>query len=349
MMTIIDYLNKYGDTSFFEFKFNNIDNLILSQLSYLKWSGIVPSLYEKGIKLEEASRKYFQKYSQDEINNSWFLISKISNMLKILGKSRRYQNAILYSYVSIIDKNMQFGALSIKLDDNSVYVSFEGTDDTMSGWKEDFEMACNYPVPSQKLAIKYLNRVIKFSDSFVRIGGHSKGGNLAICAGMGCHFYIRGKIKEIYNNDGPGFLKEQVLSYKYERISKKIIMFVPKQSIIGMLMFHNTDYKVIRSNGLGILAHDVFNWQVDDNDFIYDEISYRSRKLQRNINRYLDKLSMEERQKVVEAIFSIFEDNDIKFTNEIKFNKIFDMFKSLANIDKKVRREIYQLLKIIII
>ena len=348
-MGIIDYLDKYGNRSFLEYKFNNIDNIILSQLSYLKLSGIVPALYEKGIMFEEMCNKYFQKHSSDDINNDWYLIPKISNMIKKMATCRRYKDAIIYNYVCLVDNNKQFGALCIRLNDNSVYVSYEGTDDTLIGWKEDFEMACNYPVPSQTLAIKYLNRAIKFSDTVVRLGGHSKGGNLAVSAAMGCHFYIRGKIVDIFNNDGPGFLKEQVKSHKYERIANKIRMFVPKQSIIGILMYHNTSYKVIRSNGIGILAHDVFNWQIDDNDFIYDELSAKSIRLQKNINKYLDKLSVNDRQEVVESLFSIFEDNDIKLTSEIKFNKILDMFKSLVNIDKKVRREIYELLRIIII
>ena len=341
-MTIDSYLNKYGDKSFNEFKFNNIDNIILSQLSYLRLGGIVPSMYEKGILLEEASNIYFKKFSKEDLKKEWYLIPKISSMLKKMAKCIRYKDALLYNYVNLIDNNKQFGALSIRLNDDSVYVSYEGTDDTLVGWKEDFKMACDYPVESQKLAVK-------FSDSVVRLGGHSKGGNLAISAAMGCHFYVRYKIKDIYNNDGPGFLKETVLLYKYKRISNKIRTFVPRQSIIGMLLYHNTDYKVIKSSAIGILAHDVFSWQISDNDFVYDKISFKSKKIQKNINKYLDKYSTNDRREVVEAIFSIFEDNDIKVTSEIKFNSIFDMFKSLVNIDKKIRKEIYELLLIVIV
>lgn len=346
---MIDYLDKYGDKTFKEFKFNDIDNLILSQLSYLPLSGIVPSLYEKGIMLKEVSLKFFQKYSKDEIEKQWFLVPKTSNLLKKMSMTKRFCDAILYGYINIIDNNRQFGALSIRLNDNSVYVSYEGTDDTLVGWKEDFKMACNYPVPSQISAVKYLNRVIKFSDKVIRLGGHSKGGNLAVSAAMGCSFFIRYKIECIYNNDGPGFLKQQVLSNKYKKISSRIKCFVPRQSIIGMLMYHNTDYKVIKSNGFGILAHDAFNWQVEDFNFVEDKISYKSKKMQKNLNKFLDSLSVTQRQEVVEAIFTIFEDNDIKFTNEIKFNKVFDMFKSLRGIDKDIRKEIYELLKIILI
>lgn len=348
-MTILEYLDEYGDKTFNELSFNDIDNLILSQLSYLTLAGIVPSLYEKGIKLEEACVKYFKKFSQDDINREWYLIPKVSNLFKKMADTNRYKDTILYNYVNIVDNKKQFGALSIRLNDNSVYISYEGTDDTMVGWKEDFKMACNYPVPSQMLAVKYLNRTVRLSDKVVRIGGHSKGGNLAISAAMGCHFYVRSKIKMIYNNDGPGFLKEQVLSYKYNRISSRIKMFVPKQSIIGMLMYHNTEYNVIKSNGIGIFAHDAFNWQVINGKFVDDKISVKSKKIQINLNKFLDKLSISQRQEVVEAIFAIFEDNDIKFTNDIKFNKVFDMFKSLKNIDKDIRKEIFELLKIILI
>ena len=348
-MTILDYLDMYGDKTFFDLEFNEIDNLILSQLSYLPLGGIVPSLYEKGIVLEEACLKFSKKFSNSDINKMWFLVPKVAKLFKRLSVTNRYKDAILYGYLNIVDNNRQFGALTIKLNDNSVYVSYEGTDDTLVGWKEDFEMACNYPVPSQILAYKYLNRVVRFSDKVVRVGGHSKGGNLAVCAVMKCSFLIRRKVVKIYNNDGPGFLKELVMSNKYMRITSKIINYFPRQSIIGMLMYHNTDYKVIKSNGLGILAHDVFNWQINNNHLIEDKISNKSKRLQKNLNVYLDRLSIGQRREIVESIFTIFEDNDIKFTNEIKFNKVFDMYKSLKDINRDVRKQIFELLKIILI
>lgn len=348
-MSIFDYLEKHKNKDFIEFAFNDIDNLILSQLSYLPLSGIVPSLYEKGITLNEASSLYFKKFSQTDIKNSWYLIPKISKLLKEMTGSKRFGDAILYNYVNMIDENKQFGALAIRLNDNSVYISYEGTDGTMAGWKEDFKMACNYPVPSQRLAVKYLNRTIKFSDKLVRLGGHSKGGNLAVSAAMECNFWIRTKIDAIYNNDGPGFLKEQIESKKYNRIILRVKMFVPKESVVGMLLYHDVDYMVVKSNTVGLFQHDVFSWQCYGNSFVVEKLSDRSKKLEKKLNQKLEEISPLERQLIVETIFSIFEDNDIKLTKDIKFNKILDILKGIKNTDKEVKKLILDLIKAAII
>lgn len=344
-MNILDYVEKYGDKDFNEFSFNDVDNLILSQLSYLPLSGIVPSLYEKGITLDDACSNFFKKYSQNDIKKQWYLIPKVSILFKMMSSTKRYGNSILYNYVNIVDSSKQFGALCIRLNDNSVYISYEGTDNTLVGWKEDFKMACNYPVPSQLLAVKYLNRVVRFSDKVIRIGGHSKGGNLAVSAAMGCNFIVRSKIDTIYNNDGPGFLKEQVESKKYLKIISKVKMFVPKESIVGMLLYHDVDYIVVKSSRLGIFQHDAFSWQCSGNSFVIDKLSNRSKNLEKKLNKKLEEMSPLERQTVVEAIFSIFEDNDIKLTKEIKLNKILDILKSIKNTDKEIRKLILDLIK----
>ena len=51
---------------------------------------------------------------------------------------------------------------NIELNKNQVYVSFEGTDHLIGGWKEDFMMSYMFPIPSQKMAISYVNRKFTF-------------------------------------------------------------------------------------------------------------------------------------------------------------------------------------------
>lgn len=344
-MNIFDYLEMHKDKNFNEYGFNDIDNVILSQLSYLPFSGIVPPMYGKGITLTEASDLFFKKFSKSEIKNSWYLIPKISKMFKEMSGSKRYGDAILYNYVNMIDDNKQFGAIAIRLNDNSVYVSYEGTDGTMAGWKEDFKMTCSYPVPAQRLAVKYLNRTVKFSDRLIRLGGHSKGGNLAVSAAMECSFWIRPKIDAIYNNDGPGFLKEQMESKKYSRIVLRVKMFVPKETIVGMLLYHDVDYTVVKSSTVGLFQHDVFTWQCYGNSFVVESLSDRSKKIEKRLNQKLEEISIEDRQRLVETIFSIFEDNDIKLTKDIKLNKILDLLKDIRSLDKDVKKMVFDLIK----
>ena len=346
---MFDYLEKVKDKDFSEYAFNDIDNLILSQLSYLPLGGIVPSLYEKGITLYEVSLRFFSKFDDKYLKKQWYLIPKVSNLFSMMATSRRYGNAILYNYVNIVDDQKQFGALTIRLNDDSVYVSYEGTDNTTVGWKEDFIMACNYPGHSQLLAIKYLNRSIKFYDKIIRVGGHSKGGNLAVSAAMGCNFFIRNKIVAIYNNDGPGFLKEQVESKQYQKILPKIKMFVPKDSIVGMLLYHQVNYTVVKSNKLGIFQHDAFTWICNDNSFVEDKLSSKSKRVAKKLNEKLDSYTPIDKQKIIEDIFSIFEDNQIKLLKEINLKKLFDLFISFRNVDKETRKLVLEFIKLIFI
>ncbi len=348
-MDILGYLEKHKDKSFREYPFNDIDNLILSQLSYLPLAGIVPSMYEKGLTLYEVSLRYFSKYDDKYLKKQWYLIPKVSNLLDKMAASRRYGDAILYNYVNIVDDHKQFGALSIRLNDDSVYISYEGTDNTTVGWKEDFIMACNYPGASQLLSVKYLNRAIRINDKIVRVGGHSKGGNLAISAAMGCNFFVRNKIVAIYNNDGPGFLKEQINSIKYKRISPKIKMFVPKDSIVGMILYHQVEYLVVKSTKLGIFQHDAFTWVCGDSTFVVDKLSNKSKNLGKKLNERLETLSPVDRARTVETIFSIFEDNDIKLLREINLKKFFDLFASFRNLDKETRKLVLDFVKLIFI
>ena len=348
-MDIVAYLDKFKDKTFVEYPFNDIDNLILSQISYLPLGGIVPSLYEKGLTLYEVSLRFFNKYDDNYLKKEWYMIPKVANLLAKMASRRRYSDSILYNYVNIIDNHKQFGALSIKLNDNSIYISYEGTDNTTVGWKEDFIMACNFPAGSQLLAIKYLNRAVRLSDEVVRVGGHSKGGNLAISAVMGCNFIIRSKVVAIYNNDGPGFLKEQVNSSKYRKILPKIKMFVPKESIVGMILYHKANYVVVKSNRLGIFQHDAFTWMCNDKTFIEDKLSNKSKNVGKKLNARLETLSFSKRKKIVEAIFSVFEDNDIKLLREINLKKFFDLFLSFRNLDKETKKLVIDFIKLIFI
>lgn len=349
MMDMLDYLDMFKDKNFYEYPFNDIDNLILSQLSYLPLGGIVPSLYEKGLTLYEVSLRYFSKYDDKFLKKQWYLIPKVSNLLSKMASSKRYKDAILYNYVNMVDDQKQFGALSIRLNDNSIYVSYEGTDNTTIGWKEDFIMACNYPVHSQLLAAKYLNRSIRIYDKVVRIGGHSKGGNLAVSAAMGCNFFIKNKIVAIYNNDGPGFLKEQVESKQYKKILPKIKMFVPKDSIVGMLLYHQVDYTVVKSNKLGIFQHDAFTWVCNKNSFVVDKLSAKSKRVAKKLNAKLETYTPLDKQKIVEDIFSIFEDNQIKLLKEINLKKLFNLFISFRNVDKETKKLVLEFIKLIFI
>ena len=344
-MNIIDYIKKNKDKTFQEFPFNEIDNLIYALLPYIDFTNVVPAFKSKKNTLKEAALKLSHK-SKDFRG---MFIGNTFKMLQIMKDSKRYQDTLLYNYMKVVNSDMQFGAITMKLPDNSIYVSFAGTDTSIIGWEEDFKMTYLYPGASQKYATIYLNKAIGLFDKNIRVGGHSKGGNLAICAVMNSHFWIRKKVKKINNFDGPGFLKKEIKSKAYRKIEPRIKMYVPKESIIGMLLYNTSDYTVIKSRSISILQHDAFNWQCKNNELIRDTQSKRSKALQQKLTKKLEELSLEERINLVKNLFTIFKNNNIKDTKEIKIKEVFKLIKEFKKLDKETQNLLTELLIIIFI
>ena len=344
-MNIIDYIKKNKDKTFQELPFNEIDNLIYALLPYIDFTNIVPAFKSKKVTLKEVALKLRGKKKDFR----GMFIGNTFKMLEIMKDSRRYQDTLLYNYMKVVNSDMQFGAITMKLPDNSIYVAFAGTDTSIIGWEEDFKMTYFYPGASQKYASIYLNKAIGLLDKKVRVGGHSKGGNLAICAVMNSHFWIRKKVKKINNFDGPGFLKKEIESKVYQKIEPRIKMYVPKESIIGMLFYNTLDYVVIKSKGLRILQHDAFNWQCKNTEFIRDSQSKRSKALQQKLTKKLEELSLDERTLLVNNLFNIFKNNNIKDTKEIKVKEIFKLIKEFKKLDKETQNLLTELLIIIFV
>ena len=344
-MNIIDYIKKNKDKTFKDYPFNEIDNLIFSLLTYIDFNGIVPAFKNGKITLKEAA----QKLNDKKKNYRGMFIGNTFKMFQIMKDTKRYQDTLLYNYMKVVNDDMQFGAMTMKLPDKSIYVSFAGTDTSIIGWEEDFKMTYLYPGASQKYASIYLNKAIGLLDKKVRVGGHSKGGNLAICAVMNAKFWIRKKIVKITNFDGPGFLKKEIESKSYKKIEPKIKMVVPKESIIGMLLYNTQDYIVIKSKGLNIFQHDAFNWQCKDTEFVRDSQSKRSKALQHKLTKKLEELSLDERTLLVKKLFDIFRNNNIKDTKEIKIKQIFKLIKEFKKLDKETQNLLTELLIIIFV
>ena len=344
-MNIIDYIKKNKDKTFKELPFNEIDDLIYALLPYIDFTNIVPAFKSKKVTLKEVALKLRGKKKDFR----GMFIGNTFKMLEIMKDSRRYQDTLLYNYMKVVNSDMQFGAITMKLPDYSIYVAFAGTDTSIIGWEEDFKMTYLYPGASQKYASIYLNKAIGLLDKKVRVGGHSKGGNLAICAVMNSHFWIRKKVKKINNFDGPGFLKKEIESKVYQKIEPRIKMYVPKESIIGMLFYNTLDYVVIKSKGLRILQHDAFNWQCKNTEFIRDSQSKRSKALQQKLTKKLEELSLDERTLLVNNLFNIFKNNNIKDTKEIKVKEIFKLIKEFKKLDKETQNLLTELLIIIFV
>lgn len=343
MGTIHDYIKEYGNASFLEKEFNEVDNVILSLISYVDFSDIVPGIKQGKITLKEACDKFYQKYTKKEISKNILSVRNAIYILKELSETKRYQDLLLYNYHYKVTFDMQFGALCIMLPNKNVYVSFEGTDSYISGWKEDCMFSYMFPTNAQIEAIKYLNKVIGILSHKIYIGGHSKGGNLALVASMFCKHIIRPKIINVFNNDGPGLRKKEFESREYQKISSKLVSYVPKESVVGMLLRHTDNYVVVESKNKKLMQHDATSWIVEGNKFKRTEISNFSKKIEKGIITWLEKLEDAQREKIVSSLFSVLkkaEINDINEFKKAKINSVVKLLKETRNLDKETKNMI---------
>lgn len=319
---ILDYITWRGDLSLKQYPLNEIDALIFSELSYIKMNGIVSeSFSRKGITLEQAAHDFF--YAPDILERSdtgLFINNSLIELLRVMGNAPRYKNMQLCGFVESLDTahEKQFAAITILPGDGTIFVAFRGTDDTIVGWKEDFNMAFITPVPSQKDALEYLTAAASKLPGKIRVGGHSKGGNLAVYAATFCQPKIQHRILNIYNHDGPGFQTNITDTPEFNAIRDKIQTYVPQTSIIGMLLAHHNTYTIIKSEESGIMQHDPFSWQLDGPHFIIqDKLTDQSILIDKTIRTWLEKLDNKQREDFVDALYRVLTSSDAATLREL--------------------------------
>ena len=323
MANILDYLDWRGDLSLKAAPFNEVDNLILAELSFIDYSGIVPEMAGRSaVTIAEAAQQYFARHGTDQIDMGVLVPDAIVQLLQKAAKTRRFGGMRLVSYVSKTDltREMQFAALTVELAPKLLYVAFRGTDDTLVGWKEDFNMSFLSPVPGQLEATYYLERVARhFSGCRLMVGGHSKGGNFAVYAAIHAKESVQKRILAVYNNDGPGFEGEVLGTAEHQRISDRIRTIVPEDDVVGMMMCHEERYSVVRSDQMGFMQHDGFSWQVLGDSFVHlSEIGFGGRLVDQTLKAFAEKLTREERERFVDALYEILTAGDAKTLTDLQ-------------------------------
>ena len=203
----------------------------------------------------------------------------------------------------------QFAAVTYRLPSGALVVAFRGTDDSLVGWKEDFNMAFQYPVPAQTSAAQYLTEVASLFERVpIMLTGHSKGGNLAVYAAMNAPDGVKDRIERIYSLDGPGFPEDVVNSFEYASVSDRIVKIVPDSSVVGMVLETPERCIVVKSDVEGIMQHFAFSWQMHGGEFDkVDDVASSSVTFNRSLNKWLSGLSKEQRERAVDALFAVLE------------------------------------------
>ena len=301
MSNITDYLTWRGDISLACMPFNDADNLVLSLLAYILFENIMT-------KDEKLTVKQAATILNGRPNDFGVMKSDNVRLLSKMADGARFQNAAICHCVSEIDTNeeKQFAAITILLDDGTCFVAYRGTDNTLIGWKEDFNLSFISPVPAQTASVRYLTGVAGQTARPLRIGGHSKGGNLAIYAASQCSQHIQDRVVAVYSNDGPGLDDATFTSDGYMRIRDRFYSFVPQSSIIGMLLQHQENYAVVISHAIGLFQHNPYTWQVNRDGFeIIGAIRPGSRYMDATLKNWLSSVSMDERMIFVDTLFTV--------------------------------------------
>ena len=348
MNNVFGYIDEKSDSLFSVRPLCEVDALVFAWLSYFEIEKLDKlGITCIGLTLEElaaASEKNLGKFKKPSLREK--LISTVTGawMLKQVSDKVRFKDVRIGGFRTVTDheNGIQFSVTSYILDTGVQVVAFRGTDTSVAGWKEDCMMTFNQLIPSQELALSFLNDLS--GDNGIVLAGHSKGGNLAIFAAFECRRELVPLISDIYNFDGPGFSFDIRQTANYNDLREHIHSYVPGSSVFGMLMDHVDDYAVVSSMNAGIMQHYAFYWKIDDCSFVLQKKrNLSSRSMDAAFNQWLSSLSLEDRKAIVEAIFSILEESGVRYFNEfssIGFARIRQVFSKMHNMDPQTKKMI---------
>lgn len=345
MANINDYLMWRGDIPInLDFKFNEIDSMILARFSYLPFSKIKLNEIET---IESISTK-MKKFENKDFNYNGDM-ELISN----LGKSNRFKDMSVTDYVKSNDKKKekQFSAITIHISEKEMYISFLGTDKTILGWKEDFNMSFMDNIPAQLEGCKYLNSISKkYPKKQIRVGGHSKGGNVAVYSSITAPEEIQNRIIQVYNYDGPGFSENILEKNKDKEIINKISTYIPQDSVIGRILERKEKCEIVKSIEKGFYQHDIYSWQVVRNKMVkLDNVTGSSELMNSTLKEWLKNSTPEQRKIFFDGVFEIFNSTSANTFGE--FSKLWmknipTLFSTYREISEEDRRVIMKMLRL---
>ncbi|MFP1676681.1 Mbeg1-like protein [Gardnerella sp. Marseille-Q9691] len=357
MSNVIDLLRNDFST-FAQRKFNAVDSLILCELSYINMPTSVPKYCDNPKNISTVSINELlriEDYSSMFSSGSPKVDKFRRKLLLAVASSPRYRGIRVGEYLERFDESnidesleQQFAGVTFDLSNcegidnpHTLVVAYRGTDNTLVGWKEDFNMAFRCPVPAQESAAEYLTSVAqryskrysnknffnklfanklfaRFSKSFVDsqnnpniiVVGHSKGGNMAAYAAMrldATSQKLGNLVSKIYSMDGPGFACDVVDTSVFANVSSRIEKVVPQSAFIGLIMDTGVPYKVTVADSIGLMQHFGMYWQIKDGDFDYcDCVTPRALAVSKAANEWMMNLPFEERKRRIDSVYSIF-------------------------------------------
>lgn len=349
--TVADYLTWRGDIPFSVDPFNEVDNLVLCIVSYINFRRF-PELLTRNPREAVLLSDICQKLTVEDEQLGLSQLSYIP-VVQQAAQTERFAGTRMFAFEDRSDEEaqMQFAAVTFLLPDKSVFVAFRGTDTSLVGWKEDFNMSYLESVPAQVRAAEYTAEIMRLCRFHkVRIGGHSKGGNLAAWAGLHPPHRDYGRLLAVYNNDGPGFSRSMTERPEYALLKDKLHTFIPESSIVGVLLEHCEDYTVIASTARSIMQHEALSWCTERNRFIHlEERSAMGRRSDDVLRDWIGSMTPQERKDFTDAFFEILsmggKARTLDDVQEMGLSGAVALVKEYAGADEKTRRILVETFK----
>lgn len=337
MSNILDYLKWRGDLTFTQDPPGAVDALVFSALAYISYGGRAHAHPDRPLALHEAAKDTLaMKNAADRVR-----VKTDLDLLKLAAETVRFGSCQLCMYRDefIPEEETQFAAMTFLLDDGSMMLAYRGTDTTLVGWKEDFNMTFQQTIPAQRLAADYIRQVAAELDRPMYLAGHSKGGNLAVFAAARSSPMIQQRILQVWNHDGPGFTKYMMGDPGYLAMVPRIQTYIPQSSVIGMLLEHEEPYRVIHSRQVSIWQHELYSWEVMGKNFLpVEDVTGECRFVDATIKAWFASMTNQERNQLVDVLYGLLSSGDVEKSYDIFHPKnIRTYLKTIGN-DEKLRK-----------
>lgn len=347
MAHLIDYLEKVENLTFDQEPLNILDKVCINEIGYLtyeKW--LTASDLKKPINLHD-----FAEGKELNPDYSFMVTKERVELAEAIVRSRRFASLSLSNYRSVLDKEVekQFAAMIFSLSELDYHqLVFRGTDDSVIGWKEDFQLTYSREIPAHRSAMTFLEDHLPNLSGRITVSGHSKGGNLALYSAVQSSTALREKIAELLLLDSPGLMKSLLEKPSYQELKAKMIVIRPQDSVVGVMLYWDRPAQLVAAEGIGFAQHNALTWEVDlaANDFAYeDQPTELSQRLEETFQEWIETLPNQELKQVCDLVFDTILDSGIESLDDIgiqalpQIGQMLQEFGNLSDKQKKVLQD----------
>ena len=345
MGNLITYVQQYGAQTFENKSLTDIDVLVLTEIAYLPFDEIVPQSFDvtKAISLNQLGKEFEKIKEKEHEKNPFMITEERIQLLELVSNSQRYKDIEVFGFINDIDdeRTKQFAAVCYQWEEENRWIIFRGTDESLTGWKEDFMMTYSDLIPAQTDAIEYLKKQAETFFGTLNVSGHSKGGNLSLYASAMQNEAVQKRIGQIYCWDSPGVHRSILSTKGYQRVVSKAKRYIPQDSIVGLMLESQVPYHIIESQGSGISQHSALMWIIEEDRFVeLTELTRNSQLTDQTFKQWIETVSDEDLKLFFDTFFEVFFEMGVETVNDVYYNfrnYMQEFFKKAYQMDTEKR------------